>query len=194
MKTKRFIIILCALLTIAMIGTAAALAASGDTTEEVPDTTLPDTASEWRQPRTFHFSGDLSELPEGFRSFPELTDEQKAELEKRLAEMEERIRGFGTNKFSEKLDGLTDEQKAELEGLQDQMADIQSQIIDKYLEWGLIDEETANRMKEGKTTMVPGGDVFEFHFDGGEGFRGFEFKQKDQQSSDDSAQGTGIQT
>jgi len=47
----------------------------------------------------------------------------------------------------EKWDALTDEQKAEIFGLEDQAAAIEGRIIDKYLEFGLIDAETAENMK-----------------------------------------------
>lgn len=43
---------------------------------------------------------------------------------------------------------LTDEQKAEIYALVEDQGDIQSQIIDKYLEWGLVDADTATTMKE----------------------------------------------
>ena len=47
-----------------------------------------------------------------------------------------------------KFDGLTDEQKAEIYVLNDQKATIESQIIDKYLEFGIIDLETAESLKQ----------------------------------------------
>ena len=47
-----------------------------------------------------------------------------------------------------KWDALTDEQKEEIYGLNDQKTAIDSQIIDKYVEFGLIDAEAAAEMKE----------------------------------------------
>jgi len=43
---------------------------------------------------------------------------------------------------------LTDEQKAEIAALEDAKSEIDKQIIDKYAEFGAIDSETADRMKE----------------------------------------------
>ena len=48
---------------------------------------------------------------------------------------------------------LTDAQKEEIYGLTDEKAAIESQIIDKYLELGLIDAQTAATMKENITTQ-----------------------------------------
>jgi competence protein ComGC len=47
-----------------------------------------------------------------------------------------------------KWDSLTDAQKSEIYDLNDQKAGIESQIIDKYLEFGVIDSDTAASMKE----------------------------------------------
>lgn len=58
--------------------------------------------------------------------------------EERRAAMEE---------MKAKWDTLTDAQKAEIFDLNDQKAAIDSQIIDKYSELGIIDAETAESMK-----------------------------------------------
>lgn len=58
--------------------------------------------------------------------------------EERKAAMEE---------MKSKWDALTDAQKAEIYDLNDQKAAIDSQIIDKYVESGIIDAEAAEGMK-----------------------------------------------
>ncbi len=47
-----------------------------------------------------------------------------------------------------KWDSLTDEQKAEIYAICDQKSALESQIIDKYLQFGVIDSETAASMKQ----------------------------------------------
>jgi hypothetical protein len=74
-----------------------------------------------------------------------LTDEQKAEMEAKKAEMDA---------ISEKWSALTDVQKEEIYSLKEKASGIDNQIIDKYLEWGLIDEETAAEMKAGLTERM----------------------------------------
>ncbi|NDL68409.1 DUF2680 domain-containing protein [Anaerotalea alkaliphila] len=54
----------------------------------------------------------------------------------------------------EKWDALTDAQKEEIYALKEEAADSEGKIADKYLEWGLIDEETATQMKERLTERV----------------------------------------
>ncbi len=82
----------------------------------------------------------------------QLTDEQKAELEAMKARM---------RKSLEKWNALTDDQKNEIYKLKDQIFDIEGKIIDKYLSFGLIDQDTANNMKknmsEAKTRMRENG-------------------------------------
>ena len=125
-----------------------------------------------------------------------LTDEQKAEFAEKREKMESKWAekgGHWNGKESEncenweakrgemkermqfqkdKWKGLTDEQKEELYSLQDKSADAQIAIIDKYLELGVIDEETAQSMKdrltEGKTFMRENGGMPGF----GGGFKG----------------------
>lgn len=72
----------------------------------------------------------------------ELTDEQKAEMETRMTEMKTKMEAM-----NEKWAALTDAQKEEVYALQDEAAAVESQIIDKYLEFGLIDEQTATDRK-----------------------------------------------
>ena len=60
-----------------------------------------------------------------------MTEEQKAAMDE----------------MKSKWDALTDEQKEAIYGLNDQKTDIDSKIIDKYLEYGIIEAETAESMK-----------------------------------------------
>ena len=82
-----------------------------------------------------------------------LTDEQKAEWAERQERQEEMKskRAEMESRMKLQLDkwgDLTDEQKAELYSLQDKSVDAQIAIIDKYLELGVIDEEKAQAMKD----------------------------------------------
>lgn len=85
---------------------------------------------------------DENEAP-GKRFRKELTDEEKAEIEAKREEMQAKV-----DEQNEKWDALTDDQKAEIYDLEDQVADLEGQIADKYQEFGIIDEEAANDMKE----------------------------------------------
>ncbi len=88
--------------------------------------------------RPFFGKGGFS-IGRGGRMNGGMSEEQKAEMEA-LREKAGSVQG--------KWDALTDDQKEEIYKLRDQGTDIQSQIIDKYLEFGVIDEETAAAMKE----------------------------------------------
>ena len=52
------------------------------------------------------------------------------------------------DEMNSKWDALTDEQKAEIYDLNDQKAAIDNKIIDKYLEYGIIDSDKASDMKD----------------------------------------------
>ncbi len=54
--------------------------------------------------------------------------------------------------MNEKWDTLTEEQKDVIYDLNDQKTDIDSKIIDKYLEFGVIDADEAATMKENVET------------------------------------------
>ncbi len=75
-----------------------------------------------------------------------LTDEQKAEM---TANREERKAKFEASKA--KWDALTAAQKEELYALTDKEIDAKIQKIDKSLELGIIDADTATKMKENLT-------------------------------------------
>jgi hypothetical protein len=74
-----------------------------------------------------------------------LTEEARAEMEARQ-EIREAARA--------KWDALTDEQKAEIYGLEDQIGALRNQIIDRYQQWGVYDEETAVQLKERQTERM----------------------------------------
>lgn len=92
------------------------------------------------------------------------TEEQKAEMEAKRASIVASL---------EKWEGLTDAQKEEIYALKDQAADFNGKIIDKYLEWGVIDEEAAVQMKERlserKLQMRESGKMPMLHGKGGRG-------------------------
>lgn len=78
---------------------------------------------------------DSGEMPFGKRGGA-ISDERKA----------------ATDAMKAKWDALTDEQKAEIYSLYDQKVSIESQIVDKYLEFGVIDTDTAATMKQNLET------------------------------------------
>jgi hypothetical protein len=47
-----------------------------------------------------------------------------------------------------KWNSLTDSQKSEIYGLQEKMAALKKQMIDKYSEYGVIDNDAAEKIKE----------------------------------------------
>ena len=92
---------------------------------------------------------------------PELSDEQKAEMK---AKMEA---------ANAKWAALTDAQKKEIYALKDKQAEIENQIIDKYLKYEIIDKTTAEKIKtrieQSSTKMRESGKLPIF---GNKGFRG----------------------
>lgn len=78
-----------------------------------------------------------------------------------------------TDTMKAKWDALTDAQKAEIYSLYDEKTAIDSKIIDKYLEFGVIDADTATTMKQNfetkKSEMRTNGRM---PMPGGRGFRG----------------------
>ncbi len=62
------------------------------------------------------------------------------------------VTALASDAMKSKWDTLTNEQKEELYELSDQKSHIDSQIIDKYLEFGVIDSETAATMKQNLET------------------------------------------
>lgn len=74
----------------------------------------------------------------GRGSCGDMTDEQKAAIETMRSNREE---------MRSKWEALTDAQKVEIYNLDDQKTAINSQLIDKYLEFGVIDTETAESIR-----------------------------------------------
>ncbi len=68
-----------------------------------------------------------------------LTKEQKADIEMRKARYKE---------MQEKFDALPQTQKDEIYALKDMAISVESQIIDKYTLFGIIDAQTANEIKQ----------------------------------------------
>ncbi len=73
---------------------------------------------------------------------PQLTPEQKAEMDAKRKEWIAKIQD-SQNKWST----LTNAQKNEIYALMDQQIDIKIQTIDKYLEDGVIDKDSADKIK-----------------------------------------------
>lgn len=97
-----------------------------------------------------------------------LTVEQKAAMEEqRQLQMEQRDAALA------KWNALTDAQKNEIYDLTEKASAIESQIIDKYLEYGIVDQTTADniktRMNERNAQMRTDG---QFPMMGGKGFGG----------------------
>ena len=74
-----------------------------------------------------------------------LTEEARAEMEARW-ETREAART--------KWEALTDEQKEEIYGIEDQIGALRNQIIDRYQQRGVYDEETAAQFKERQTERM----------------------------------------
>ncbi len=91
-----------------------------------------------------------------------LTEEQLAEMkenrvfrtEKREDLTEEQIAEMKAEK--EKWANLTDAQKAELNDLEAKGREIRNQMVDKYLEFGLVTEDQAAKMKEQNENVKDG--------------------------------------
>lgn len=83
--------------------------------------------------------------------------------------------------MNQKWSALTADQKEEIYKLKDQQADIQSQIVDKELEFGVINQQQADNMKthltESKTKMREDGKM-PMNGGFGKGERGFKGKAK----------------
>lgn len=98
------------------------------------------------------------------KAAPELTEEQKAEMETRKVQMDASQKAW---------EALTDAQKEEIYALEDEKSAIDSKIIDKYLEFGVVDAQTAEEFKtrtsEEKTKMRENGRMPMF---GGKGMGG----------------------
>lgn len=67
-----------------------------------------------------------------------LTEDQKAEIEANKAKVDE-IKG--------KISSLTEEQKSEINSLKNEILTNKNNIIDKYVEFGVIDETSADKQK-----------------------------------------------
>ncbi|GAA0077768.1 hypothetical protein UT300005_21460 [Clostridium sp. CTA-5] len=102
----------------------------------------------------------------------EAKQDRKEKNQERKTEMTE---------INQKWSALTDEQKEEIYKLKDQQADIESQIVDKELEFGIITQEQADNMKthltECKTKMREDGKM-PMNGGFGKGERGFKGKAK----------------
>lgn len=176
MKLSKIITVICALTIATIMGVSAFAANSTDNTQVSADTSSASTGSTAVTP-TPAVTGSADDSASktdntGKHGRFALTDEQKAEMEARKAEMDA---------ISEKWSALTDAQKEEIYSLKDKASDIESQIIDKYLEWGVIDENNAADMKarlaERKTEMRENGRMPMFGGKGGFG-RGRHGKDK----------------
>ena len=104
----------------------------------------------------------------GMWNRPTMTEEQKAAMEEQhQLQLEQREAALA------KWNALTDAQKNEIYALKEKASAIDSQIIDKYLEYGIVDQTTADNMKtmmnERNAQMRTDG---QFPMMGGKGFGG----------------------
>lgn len=83
------------------------------------------------------------------KNMPELTDEQKAAMEAKKTEMQ-----AAQMAKEDAWTNMTDDQKNSIYSLQQQIADLQNQLTDQYSEYGLIDSDTATKIKEDTTKRV----------------------------------------
>lgn len=86
----------------------------------------------------------MSDQETGSKNGRPLTDEEKVKQEK-IREALKTAR--------EKWAGLTDEQKQQVYGLWDQSMSLNTQVIDKYVELGILDQDTASVLKEQLTDI-----------------------------------------
>ncbi len=116
--------------------------------------------------------------------WPELTDEQKAAMEAKRAEMEAAMaeKKAAMDAAIEAWDAMTDEQKEEVYALKDKEIDAKIALIDKYVSLGLISEDEAKTAKEMlencKTEMRENGFLPDFGRFMGGGFGGCEPMEK----------------
>lgn len=66
----------------------------------------------------------------------ELTEKQREEMKAQMDAMKE------------KWNSLSEAQKEEIYKLKDNIIDVEGKVIDKYVEWGLVDKTTSENMKE----------------------------------------------
>jgi len=187
MKLKRILIVVCAVALLGAMGVTAYAAAAdnGANSEDGSSSSF----------LGFRFPG----FGKGAES--NLTDEQKAEIEEKMADIQSILgsaitdeqraewadrqdqmkskRAEMENRMSiqnDKWDALTDVQREELYSLQDKTVDAQIAVIDKYLELGVIDADTAQAMKDrlidGQTNMRENGRMPGFGGGFGKGHRG----------------------
>jgi hypothetical protein len=179
MKLKKILFLICVVTIIGVLGiTAYAAADNGASSEDG----TPYSFRGFRVP----WSGKGAES--------NLTDEQKAEIEEKMADIQSIFDSAITDEQraewadrqeqmkskrsemearssiqNDRWDALTDEQREELYSLQDKTVEAQIAVIDKYLELGVIDAETAQVMKdrltEGQSNMRENGRMP--GFDGG---------------------------
>lgn len=76
------------------------------------------------------------------RNRRQLTDEQRAQRDACTVQMQA---------AEGKWKALSDDRKNEIYGLEDQISDLRKQIIDKYQEFGILDQEAATQRKERMT-------------------------------------------
>ncbi len=181
MKNKKFLAALAvaAIMGISCVSVLAAADAnttpSTETQTEQPSTSAtPDTDSNVKRPAPPSFVKGFGGEPrvERFKDgeMPELTDEEKALFEEKRKEIEE----FAAKheETLEKWAALTEAQKNELYAIEEQSIALEKQKIDKQLELGLIDQETADAAKAEldkvvadmrENDIMPGGKMFRIH-------------------------------
>ena len=89
---------------------------------------------------TLNLTGYAQEAPKDVPNPPSLTEEQKSEMAKKFeAEYKE---------MQEKFSALSDEEKKEIYDLYDKVNVAKMELLDKYVELGLMTEEEANAIQE----------------------------------------------
>lgn len=137
MKKSTIIISICAVTISAIMGLSAFAAADTANSTDTDQPAVTNSTADSTQPTVEDFTGRHGRYA--------LTEEQKTEMEAKRVQMEA---------MTEKWSALTDAQKEEIYALKEKASRINSQIIDKYLEWGLMDQNTADEMKAGLTESI----------------------------------------
>jgi hypothetical protein len=144
--SKKLLAVICALALTATIGLTALAVFAEDTTTTPGASNVATDDQSTAAPDATTAPANTDESTNDFpcKKFGKLlTDEEKAAMEAKREEMKAKIEAQ-----QDKWNSLTDAQKAEIYALKDQKAALEGKITDKYLEFGVIDEATANEMKE----------------------------------------------
>lgn len=152
MRKKSLLIVVCSLALVLALGVTSAFASSA---AEKAESSGMFGAPGGHFGRMFQGTKDLPEgFPEDMQAkIEDLPADVQAEMEERQAEMQAKMEERQAEMEARRQecqaqwDALTEEEKQEVYNLQRQMLQTQQQLIDKYLELGLIEADAAEKMQ-----------------------------------------------